>query len=141
MPLYEYYCKQCDGVFEAIRSMRESSEPVPCPECYRDAQRIMPTSFQAFTMRDGYPRRIPDRGTYWHLGQEVKRPINVPTPPNEHPDLMKEKEYWQPKPKTKAQFKEEQELKVIEQKQEKRKQEGYQKDITRAKLGFPGYQP
>ena len=25
MPLYEYYCENCDGVFEAIRQMREAS--------------------------------------------------------------------------------------------------------------------
>jgi hypothetical protein len=30
------------------------------------------SSFTAFTYRDGYPRRIPDKGTYWHLGKEVK---------------------------------------------------------------------
>jgi len=30
------------------------------------------SSFMAFTYRDGYPRRIPDKGTYWHLGKEVK---------------------------------------------------------------------
>jgi putative FmdB family regulatory protein len=87
MPLYEYYCSSCDGVFEQLRSIRESDEPYPCPECNREAPRIMPTSFMAFTMRDGYPRRIPDRGTYWHLGKEVKRPINVATPAGTHPDL------------------------------------------------------
>jgi len=30
------------------------------------------SAFTAFTYRDGYPRRIPDKGTYWHLGKEVK---------------------------------------------------------------------
>ncbi len=89
MPLYEYYCGSCDGVFEQLRSIRESDEPYPCPECNREAGRIMPTSFNAFTMRDGYPRRIPDRGTYWHLGKEVKRPINVAAPAGQHPDLYK----------------------------------------------------
>ncbi len=71
MPLYEYYCEPCDGVYEAIRQIREASDPVPCPECSRDGKRIMST-FSAFTMRDGYPRRIPDKGTYWHMGKEVK---------------------------------------------------------------------
>lgn len=136
MPLYEYYCERCNGVFEAMRPMREASEPVPCPECYKDAKRIMPTSFHAFTMRDGYPRAIPDRGTYWHLGQEVKRPVDVPTPANEHPDLMKKKEYWQPKVKTKAELKQEQELKVIEQKEKQLKLEGYESDVRRANLGI-----
>lgn len=35
--------------------MREATEPVPCPECFKDASRIMPTSFAAFTFREGYP--------------------------------------------------------------------------------------
>ena len=87
MPLYEYYCQDCNGIFEALRPMREASDPVPCPVCDRDGQRIMPTSFSAFTFRDGYPRRIPDKGTYWHLGQEVKRPITGPARAGEHPEL------------------------------------------------------
>jgi putative FmdB family regulatory protein len=89
MPLYEYYCHHCDGVFEQLRSIREASEPSPCPLCDRDSERIMPTSFSAFTFRDGYPRRIPDRGTYWHLGKEVKTPNTGGVPPNEHPELYK----------------------------------------------------
>ncbi|MGI8553963.1 MAG: hypothetical protein ACR2PL_24735 [Dehalococcoidia bacterium] len=49
----------------------------------------MPTSFAAFTYRDGYPRRIPDKGTYWHLGQEVSKPVTGPVRPNEHPEVNK----------------------------------------------------
>jgi putative FmdB family regulatory protein len=72
MPLYEYYCEPCNGIFEAIRPMREASLAVPCPECDSEGQRIM-SAFTAFTFRDGYPRRIPDKGTYWHMGKEVKK--------------------------------------------------------------------
>lgn len=91
MPLYEYFCEPCDGVFEAMRTMRESGEPAPCPECNLEALRIMPTSFTAFTMRDGYPRRIPDKGAYWHRGVEVKnRPRGVRA--NDHQELLKPKE-------------------------------------------------
>lgn len=93
MPLYEYYCESCDGVFETLRSMREAGEPSPCPVCDRDGQRIMPTSFAAFTFRDGMPRRIPDRGTYWHLGKEVRKPITGGGTGYEHPEINK------PKPK------------------------------------------
>lgn len=89
MPVYEYYCQHCDGVFEALRSIRESSEPAPCPVCDREGGRIMPTSFSAFTFREGYPRRIPDKGTYWHLGKEVKQPVSGPVRPNEHPEINK----------------------------------------------------
>jgi putative FmdB family regulatory protein len=94
MPLYEYFCDSCDGVFEELRSMRESSEPAPCPLCDHDSERIMPTSFSAFTFRDGMPRRIPDDFTYWHHdGRKVKTMNTGGVPMNEHPELYK------PKPK------------------------------------------
>ncbi|HWQ28427.1 MAG TPA: zinc ribbon domain-containing protein [Dehalococcoidia bacterium] len=114
MPIYEYYCEHCDGIFEALRPMREASDPVPCPVCDRDGQRIMPTEFTAFTMRDGYPRRIPDKGTYWHLGKEVKQPIRGPVRPNEHPELNPPR----PKPKpTKAELEEQREREELMKKE------------------------
>ncbi|MFN8508683.1 MAG: zinc ribbon domain-containing protein [Dehalococcoidia bacterium] len=88
MPLYEYYCEPCNGIFEELRPMREASDPVPCPECYKDAKRIMPTSFSAFTFREGYPRRIPDDGKYYHLGKKVSSLVTGGTP-NEHPEVNK----------------------------------------------------
>jgi putative FmdB family regulatory protein len=88
MPLYEYFCEPCNGIFEELRPMREATEPVPCPQCYKDANRIMPTSFTAFTFREGYPRRIPDDGKYYHLGQKVSRLITGGQP-NEHPEINK----------------------------------------------------
>jgi putative FmdB family regulatory protein len=93
MPVYEYYCKSCDGIFETMRPIAQSSDPAPCPVCAKKGQRMMPTSFAAFTMREGYPRSIPDRGTYWHLGKEVKNRISGSVRPNEHPEINK------PKPK------------------------------------------
>jgi len=89
MPVYEYYCRHCDGVFELLRPMRLSAEPATCPQCMRESQRIISTEFAAFTYRDGYPRRIPDKGTYWHLGKEVKSPVTGPVRPNEHPEINK----------------------------------------------------
>lgn len=91
MPVYEYYCAHCDGIFESLRPMREASSPSACPVCARAGQRIMPTSFAAFTFRDGYPRRLPDKGTYWHLGKEVKTRISGGTRAWEHPELNKPK--------------------------------------------------
>lgn len=89
MPQYEFYCEHCDGIFDKLRPVKESSEPYPCPVCSRDAKRMMPTSFNAFTYRDGYPRRIPDKGTYWHLGKEVKNLVTGGVRPNEHPEINK----------------------------------------------------
>ena len=88
MPLYEYFCQPCNGIFEELRPMREATDPVPCPECYKDARRIMPTSFAAFTFRDGYPRRIPDDGKFYHLGQKVNKLVSSGRP-NEHPEVNK----------------------------------------------------
>jgi len=89
VPVYEFYCEPCDGVFEVLRSIREASDAASCPVCSSDARRMMPTSFNAFTFRDGYPRRIPDKGTYWHLGKEVKNLVTGPVRPNEHPEINK----------------------------------------------------
>ncbi len=91
MPVYEYYCKRCDGVFETMRPIAKSSEPATCPVCARQSERMMPTSFSAFTMREGYPRAIPDRGTYYHLEKEVKRPVTGGVRMNEHPEINKPK--------------------------------------------------
>ena len=85
MPLYEYYCQHCHGIFEEIRQIRDASADAACPECSREAPRIMST-FAAFTMRDGYPRRIPDKGTYWHMGKEVKERAKS-FKGNTHPEL------------------------------------------------------
>src|SRR3989304_1512394 len=43
------------------------------------------------SLREGHPRRLPDKGTYWHLGKEVKTRINRPVRPFEHPELNKPK--------------------------------------------------
>ena len=91
MPVYEYYCGSCDGIFEALRPMTSSSAPAPCPVCANAGQRIMPTSFAAFTLREGYPRKLPDKGTYWHLGKEVKKRISGAFRPFEHPEINKPK--------------------------------------------------
>lgn len=90
MPLYEYYCQDCHGVFELLRPAREAGAAQPCPECDEDARRIV-SNFEAFVFRDGYPRKIPDDGTFWHLGQKVSEPVNKPVQANEHPELIGKK--------------------------------------------------
>ena len=91
MPLYEYYCQDCDGIFEALRPIARASESAPCVVCEKVGERIMPTSIAAFTLRDGYPRKLPDKGTYWHLGKEVKQRIRGRMRPFEHPEINKPK--------------------------------------------------
>jgi putative FmdB family regulatory protein len=43
MPTYEYECVH-HGVFETMRSMKESSFPQPCPDCGRLAPRVVVTA-------------------------------------------------------------------------------------------------
>ena len=91
MPVYEYFCKPCDGIFEIVRNMREADEPGPCPVCDEEGQRLMPTTFTAFVVREGLARRLPDKGTYRHLGADVSR-LQTRGNPLEHPELARSKE-------------------------------------------------
>ncbi len=52
--------------------MLESSHHFHCHNSNPEAPRIK-TRIKPFTNRDGYPRRLPDKGTYWHMGKEVKK--------------------------------------------------------------------
>ena len=88
MPVYEYLCEECDGIFEAVRTVREADEPQPCPVCDTEGKRVMPSTFTAFIMRGGYPRRIPDKGTFWHLGKEVSY-LPKSGQPYQHPEVTK----------------------------------------------------
>lgn len=88
MPLYEYLCEPCSGIFEIVRPLREAGEPASCPVCDGDAQRVMPTTFTAFVMRQGFPRRIPDKNLYRHMGKDVTR-LSTSADPFSHPDLTK----------------------------------------------------
>ncbi len=75
MPLYEYYCAECNGIFEMLRPISQATDPQPCVVCDSESKRIMPTEFAAFVMRDGMPRRIPDRGLSWGLEGQLKNPL------------------------------------------------------------------
>ena len=88
MPIYEYYCEPCNGVFELLRPVRDASKSQPCPECDGDAGRMISKTFAAYTLRDGLPRRLPDDGGFWHFEQRVGSPINGPSYQGvTHPDL------------------------------------------------------
>ncbi len=90
MPLYEYYCEDCDGVFELIRPVRESSDSQPCPVCDGDGARLMPTQVHAFIMRGGMPRRIPDQGLFWTTKGQSTKPMQTSDMKKMEPFLVKE---------------------------------------------------
>jgi len=75
MPLYEYFCEPCNGVFELLRPTRDASREQPCPQCDEDSKRIISKEWSAFIFRDGAARRLPDTGGYWHMGKHVSEPM------------------------------------------------------------------
>ena len=75
MPLYEYYCEKDDKVFEALRPISRSEEAAPCPDCGREAERILPTSFSAMNMDRGYKQRVPFHQKPIRNLEVGKRPI------------------------------------------------------------------
>ncbi len=89
MPLYEYFCADCDGVFELLRPARQAQANQPCPECDTDAKRIVSKEFAAFIYREGYARRLPDDGSYYHYGKRVSAPISGPSDGFSHPELTR----------------------------------------------------
>jgi putative FmdB family regulatory protein len=74
MPVYEYYCEQCESVFEALRPLRESDRPAACPSCGREAERIMPTAFATMAVKEGWAQRVPFHHRPVRAG-EPKKPI------------------------------------------------------------------
>lgn len=63
MPLYEYYCTDCNQTFESLRPAQQADDPVNCPACsHVVSQRILslfansvknPASDTAYSMAGG----------------------------------------------------------------------------------------
>lgn len=87
MPLYEYYCEPCNGVFELLRPAKDASKPQPCPQCDEDAKRTVSKQWSAFIFREGFARRLPDDGGYWHMGHKVSQPLTGTVYGLEHPEV------------------------------------------------------
>ena len=48
MPLYEYFCPQCNLKFELLRPLAEAKEIAFCPNCHSSAERRLST-FASFS--------------------------------------------------------------------------------------------
>ncbi|MBC8446850.1 MAG: zinc ribbon domain-containing protein [Chloroflexi bacterium] len=53
MPLYEYYCPDCEITFEALRSMSKADAPIACPQCTGLEARRQLSLFAAFSKGNG----------------------------------------------------------------------------------------
>lgn len=76
MPLYEYYCENCDSVFEALGSIAASDRPAKCPQCGAEAPRIMPTTFATMSRRQGLRERVP----FHHASVREEQPKRTVAP-------------------------------------------------------------
>ena len=62
MPIYEYFCSECDTKFEQLRPLSQSDQPADCPKCHQSARRKMST-FACFSASlGGVPKTIPGTG-------------------------------------------------------------------------------
>lgn len=41
MPIYEYYCPECDAKFDLLRRISQVDEPGECPDCQHMAERVL----------------------------------------------------------------------------------------------------
>ena len=41
MPIYEYYCANCDAEFDLMRPVSQLDEPAPCAACGQAGQRLL----------------------------------------------------------------------------------------------------
>lgn len=60
MAIYEYYCPKCREVFEVIRPMSKSDEPVTCPSCNAPGERLP----SVFASTAGFNIKVPDKGAF-----------------------------------------------------------------------------
>jgi putative FmdB family regulatory protein len=52
MPLYEYYCRRCEGRFELLRPAGRMDDPATCPQGHKGGERVL-SMFAAFSQGDG----------------------------------------------------------------------------------------
>ncbi len=52
MPLYEYYCRRCEGRFELLRPMVRMDDAAACPNGHEGGERVL-SMFAAFAQGEG----------------------------------------------------------------------------------------
>jgi putative FmdB family regulatory protein len=76
MPIYEYYCPQCQKRFEVMKGMEERKSN-SCPLCNRNCK-LMPSNFlwklfNPFTADgEGYTERVVSKGEQREMIQETR---------------------------------------------------------------------
>ncbi len=58
MPLYEYYCRRCEGRFELLRPMGRMDDAAACPNGHEGGERVL-SMFAAFAQGEGETGEAP----------------------------------------------------------------------------------
>lgn len=58
MPVYEYYCRECNTRFEALRPMSQMDTPIACPRCDTPNARRAISVFAAVSRESGGSSRM-----------------------------------------------------------------------------------
>ncbi|HEY63826.1 MAG TPA: zinc ribbon domain-containing protein [Caldilineae bacterium] len=58
MPMYEYYCTECQATFEMLRPFSQADEPVECPSCHGVTTQRLISRFAAISQDGGGTRMI-----------------------------------------------------------------------------------
>src|ERR671939_631152 len=66
MPIYEYRCGNCGTDFELTRSISQSGDPAPCPNCKKPADKLV----SSFASKADYAIKVP-----------AKEPFRAPVAP------------------------------------------------------------
>lgn len=62
MPVYEYYCADCEKRFEALRPMSQADAPISCPRCQTPNARKVLSVFAAISRDSGGSRLVASSG-------------------------------------------------------------------------------
>ena len=60
MPIYEYWCHDCDREFEQMRPMSQAGEPAACPTCGAPSEKVP----SVFASKADYTIKVPRSGAY-----------------------------------------------------------------------------
>ena len=91
MPRYDYHCASC-GAFQEWRSMSQSGEPVPCPNCQAPAPRAVALPMLALLSRTD--RIAHDRNERSAHEPKVMRREDLPQAHHRHaPNPRAEREF------------------------------------------------
>jgi putative FmdB family regulatory protein len=75
MPVYEYYCEQCQHKYDALRPVSRMDEPTTCPKCDGPGKRQL----SAFGFKNGR------YGSFFKAGQPNTSPNTSATTPQASP--------------------------------------------------------